>query len=240
MFVVLGGCCWVWDRCTSEQVYRLCLRICGIAKIWKDTSINWGSNLATKDFEVRSFPCSYVCNVFLALQILGWIALISSHSINACEKSWDFSLSVSSVAAVHTCGLCLMSSHLINCLSRLHCSYLFISRLRQTPKGAYPNSSDVNNSVSMWVSTNKYNPQNPRLFVCVCFQVKWKTRAHLCDSCGFLFTEQENLVISFKIWANMRVYIGLTNVVSLSFTTLETKKLYACVCVHVYGWPLAF
>lgn len=129
-----------------------------------------------------------------------------------------------------------MSSHLINCLSRLHCSYLFISRLRQTPKGAYPNSSDVNNSVSMWVSTNKYNPQNPRLFVCVCFQVKWKTRAHLCDSCGFLFTEQENLVISFKIWANMRVYIGLTNVVSLSFTTLETKKLYACVCVCACLW----
>lgn len=134
-----------------------------------------------------------------------------------------------------------MSSHLINCLSRLHCSYLFISRLRQTPKGAYPNSSDVNNSVSMWVSTNKYNPQNPRLFVCVCFQVKWKTRAHLCDSCGFLFTEQENLVISFKIWANMRVYIGLTNVVSLSFTTLETKKLYACVCVCMFmGGPWLF
>lgn len=38
----------------------------------------------------------------------------------------------------------------------------------------------------------------------------------------------------------MRVYIGLKNLVSLSFTTLETKKLYACVCVHVYGWPLAF
>ena len=91
---------------------------------------------------------------------------------NPCEKPLDFSLSCGSVVVVNTCGLSVLSAHLISCLSRVNGSYLFISYYRQTPKGDYPGRQDIYNLMSLRVFPNKPNPLNPLLFLLI-----WK--AHL-------------------------------------------------------------
>lgn len=134
------------------------------------------------------------------------------------------------------CLWSLLPVSTLNCLSRLNCSYLFLRHFRRSLTGAYPSRLCVYSSVFLLVFPNKSDPLNPgQWFVFFFLQLKWITRAHLADSCWFLFAEKENLVISNAICANMGVF-------SCIFPSqyLKNRKylyLHACLCILETFFP---
>lgn len=123
---------------------------------------------------------------------------------------------------VNTCGLSVLSAHLISCLSRVNCSYLFISYYRQTPKGDYPGRQDIYNLMSLRVFPNKTQSSESPL---ISFASDLETPALVG-----IYLLSKTLVISFEFFANKRAYEGFKNVVFFPFhKTRNYKTLGVCV-----------